>query len=121
MSLEDRLAKAKKLAELMDMYRENYPMNPSVDPKKLDFKKSFEEKSKEYHIELRAKHMTDEQLDALIGFYETEMGTSIIKSGARITKEFKENVHKRLSSPPPSKGESGWIRHPGVDNEEDDT
>ena len=109
MSLQERLEKARKLAEIMGKGREPDYKNSSLDPNENGSRKSLEERSRNYQIELRAKHMTTAQLDALIEFYESDMGVSIIESGANITQEFKETFHNRISSAPPKEGEPGWV------------
>jgi hypothetical protein len=121
MSFELRLAKAKKLAELMETGQQMDDNRHSAPPKQGDYQKSFEERSRDYQAELRAKHMTEEQLDALIEFYESDMGVSIIRAGARIFSEFKETFHARMSTPPPKKGEPGWTLWAGDDRDEADT
>ena len=110
------------LAELMEVGQQSEYESNSSDPKGVGPKKSFEERSRDYQIELRAKHMTTAQLDASIEFYESDMGASIIESGARITQEFKKTFHKRMGSPQPTEGEPGWVVwRPNLKHEEDDT
>ena len=122
MSFEERLIKSRRLAELKEEGRHSIFQKGAKEPVDVDLRNSLEKKSKEFQIELRAKHMTEGQLNALLEFYESDMGISIVKSGQEITKEFKNSFLKRMNTPPPAIGDTGFIvRSTDANNEDDDT
>ena len=60
--------------------------NPSELDKKMNEK--LRSRIREEQINVRIKHFTLDQINALLDFYATEMGQSIIESEKRISKEF---------------------------------
>jgi hypothetical protein len=78
MNNEDQYKKARRLVELTGIGR-NYisgsrlevpPEGPETERQKIMI---------DHQIELRAKHMSPEQLNALLEFYSGEMGQSILE------------------------------------------
>ena len=49
-------------------------------------------------IELREKHYTDEQLDALLDFYDSELGKSITETEGLVAEEFSSRMNTELES-----------------------
>ena len=98
MSLEDRIEKAKELAKLtgvgkrFEIGKDSNSGNPS------DFRGILEEKSLKIHIELRAKHMTEKQLDAFLEFYKSEMGASILVAQEAIQNEFRATFIEKINA-----------------------
>jgi len=115
MNFETRLGKSRKLAALMRSEQPKATIETGIPSSTV----SVEEKSRAYQIELRAKHMTEEQIDALIAFYESDMGRSIIESSAKISREFKENFHKRMATAT-EMNKSGWTVFPSQENNDND-
>ena len=86
MSNDDRFEQAKRLAELTDGGR-GYIRGSRTSVTPGSPRGKHEAKMAELHIELRAKHMTSDQLDALLSFYASDMGKSILDAQERIREE----------------------------------
>jgi hypothetical protein len=70
------------------------------------------------HVQLRAKHMSLEQLDALLEFYQSEMGVSILAAQQEVMRDFLagrgDTIGAASSSTPLQEGNkahdsSGWV------------
>lgn len=57
-----------------------------------EFAESLREKFRRQQIELRMKHFEPEQVQALLDFYDSEMGASILESQAKIDREIASSV-----------------------------
>lgn len=113
MSNERLHDKARKLVELTGAGRSlnnnASKQNPEGDPRA-----KHESMLIEMQIELRAKHMSAAQLDALLGFYTSEMGQSILAAQERIRAETSERMAALVVNsssiavrvPKPTKGDS---------------
>ena len=86
MNNEDQYKKAKRLVELTGVGR-NYISGSRLEAPPEDSEADRQKTLIEQQIELRAKHMVPEQLDALLDFYSSEMGQSILKAQERIRLE----------------------------------
>lgn len=114
MSNDDRFEKAKRLAALTDSGQGYFRgSKQTVDPDSPRGK--HEARMEELHIELRAKHMTSEQLDAMLNFYDSDMGKSIVEAQERIREEMSSilasslnnSSAKGISVPKPKKSSDG--------------
>lgn len=98
MSLEDRIEKARELAQLTGAGKRASFGKNSSSGKPDDLKKVLEEKSLSIHIGLRAKHMIEKQLDALLEFYKSEMGASILVAQEAIKIEYGDTFIEKLNA-----------------------
>jgi len=57
-----------------------------------EFAESLREKFRRQQIELRMKHFEPGQVQALLDFYDSEMGASILESQAKIDRELARSV-----------------------------
>lgn len=82
--------KSERLVELTDSGISRRRFDSSIPAEHRDLRRTLEEDSRKLQIELRAKHYSEEQLDALLGFYESEIGTTILHANKRIREEFSD-------------------------------
>ena len=116
MNSDDQYKKAKRLVELTGVGR-NYisgsrleipPEGPEADRQRMML---------ELQIELRAKHMSPQQLDALLEFYTGEMGQSILEAQELIrleTSKFRASLLANTNS-----GGFGVSLNSGSNNKDD--
>lgn len=64
----------------------------SVAEETVEFASRLREKLLQKQIELHIKHLEPEQIQALLDFYDTDMGASILKSQAKIEEELANTV-----------------------------
>ncbi len=86
MNNEDQYKKAERLVELTGVGR-NYISGSRRETPSETHEADRQRMMMEHQIELRAKHMSPEQLDALLEFYSGEMGKSILEAQERIRQE----------------------------------
>ncbi len=86
MNSEDQYKKAKRLVELTEVGR-NYIGGSRFEMPAESPEADRQKKMIEHQIALRAKLMSPEQLDALLEFYSSEMGQSILEAQERIRLE----------------------------------
>lgn len=91
MSNNELYEKAKRLVELTGVGR-GYTRGSRFSMSPNDPRGKHEEMLVDLQIKLRAKHMTSAQLDALLEFYASEMGHSILEAQERIRKETSETL-----------------------------
>ncbi|MCI5107940.1 MAG: DUF2059 domain-containing protein [Pseudomonadales bacterium] len=99
MATESKTQKARKLFQLTYSSLNDFP--PVRSNASEGFKKhaeSIREKVRALRIELIEKHYTESQLDALIGFYETDIGASILDVRERLALDLKDQMPKILNS-----------------------
>lgn len=89
MSQVDKLKMAKRLVELT--IKSSFPLIGNTDiPEEMKERGNvIREKYNELQIELHAKYHSSDQLKTLVNFYESEMGASILRARAEMSKEFK--------------------------------
>ncbi|MEQ8407799.1 MAG: DUF2059 domain-containing protein [Gammaproteobacteria bacterium] len=97
MNNDDLFEKARRLAELTDGGR-GYIRGTETPVKPGSHRGRHEATMAELHIELRVKHMTSEQLDALLDFYAGDMGKSILAAQGRIRKEMSSILASSISN-----------------------
>jgi len=90
----NKLEKAEKLVELTGSVISRRKFDSSTPKKHVDLRRALEEDSRELQIELRTKHYSEEQLDALLDFYESEIGKSILQANERIRVEFSDGYRE---------------------------
>ena len=117
MNSEETYKKAKLLVELIGIGR-GYIRGSRKETSQDDPNWAHEAFMVELQIKLRAKHMSNDQLDALLDFYTSDMGKSILEAQERIRKETSEAM-ATLTSNSGSKG-VGWVPDP-KNNSGDDT
>ena len=54
----------------------------------MEMHEQIRQRARQQQIDVRLKHFTTEQVRALLDFYESDMGRSIIESEKRIAEEF---------------------------------
>jgi hypothetical protein len=118
---ESKTSKAKKLFELTYRSADDFPpIRPNAPDQLREQIESIRAQTHSLRVKLMEKHYSDSQLDALINFYDSEMGKSILESREHISREYKEQMSKILNSPMAnSKGNLGVIvtpRNPDVDD-----
>jgi hypothetical protein len=86
MNNEDQYKKARRLVELTGVGR-NYISGSSLEVPPEGPEAERQKIMIDHQIELRAKHMSPEQLNALLEFYSGEMGQSILEAQERIRLE----------------------------------
>ncbi len=104
MTPEDKARKAEQLFDLM--VRDSFPdlTTAGASGKLLELQKELGNRFRKLHIELRLKHFTDEQLEALLSFYDSDLGKSIIDAELQIREEFSmlmKGVTEELDSEKP--------------------
>lgn len=82
-----KVEKAKRLVELTGSGVARHEFDSSTPAEHIDLRRKLEDESRKLSVELRVKHYSEEQLDALLGFYESEMGKSIQLANQLIRKE----------------------------------
>ncbi|MDT8427466.1 MAG: DUF2059 domain-containing protein [Pseudomonadales bacterium] len=109
MSYENKLKKAREIVELIGAGK---PAGFGKAPSRefADIQKRRNQQLFDLQVELRAKYMSDEQLDALLKFYKSEMGISIIKTNEIINSEFRELFLQRMTSNHQGKDGSVWMQ-----------
>lgn len=106
MAAENMKDKAEKLFELTDAVRFP-PVRPNAPPKMQEMRKTLSDGYRDLRIKLFAEHYSEEQLDALLGFYESDFGLSILKTQVEIEKRFKEELSEFMKKLDP--GEDGRL------------
>ena len=89
--------KARKLFELTDTGKFP-PVRPNAPPKLQEIKKALANGYRDLRIRLFTEHYTEEQLDALLEFYESDLGRSILQAQAKIEDNFKEEFSRFMQS-----------------------
>lgn len=108
MSEENKLRKARELVELTGSGRRmNFGASRSEEFRALQ--EEHERKLTDLNVALRAKHMSEEQLDALLDFYRSDMGRSILETNRIIGAEFRDRFHEAVSISRPGKDGAAWI------------
>ena len=108
MSYEVKLQKAKELIELTGTGKRN----DSGVPRTEQLQALREEQDRRLlglNIELRVKHMSEEQLDALLDFYKSDMGRSILEANKAISAEFRDRFNQTMSVSSSSQDGTAWI------------
>lgn len=117
MNNEEKYNKAKRLVELIGIGR-SYIGGARKESPPESPRGTHEEFLVELQVKLRAKHMSNEQLDALLDFYSSDMGRSILEAQERIRKETGVTLAS-LTNNSGSKA-AGWVPDPS-NNSDDDT
>ena len=116
MNNEETYDKAKRLVELIGIGR-SYIDGPGKEGSPASPRGTHEDFIVDLQVKLRAKHMSNDQLDALLDFYTSEMGKSILQAQERIRKETSEMLTSKMDN----SGTKGvWVRDP-KDNSSNDT
>ncbi|MEX0902797.1 MAG: DUF2059 domain-containing protein [Pseudohongiellaceae bacterium] len=105
MATESKKDKATRLFELTNTGQWP-PASPDASQKMQDVRKAISDVYRELKIELFEKHYTEEQLDALLGFYESDIGSTVLEAQANIEHDFKKKMSKTLNDMN-SKGDGG--------------
>ena len=58
----------------------------------LELREKLRERFKEQQVNIRLRHFSEDQLKALVGFYETDMGISILEAQNRISEELAAGI-----------------------------
>ena len=116
MNNEETYNKAKRLVELIGIGR-SYIGGSSKESPPDSPRGAHEEFLVDHQIKLRAKHMSNEQLDALLDFYTNDMGRSILEAQERIRKETSE-TRASLTHDSGSKA-VGWVPYPRNSSDDD--
>ena len=118
MTNNDKIEKAKRLVHLTGVGRSF--IRGKVQERSHDDPRSAHEKNlKDMQIELRAKHMSSEQLDALLDFYSSDMGKSILDAQERIRVEASDRLASLVENS--STKPVGWVPDPGNNRDGDDS
>ena len=99
MNNKERYDKAKRLDELTGSGK-GYIRGSGIDVPADSPRAKHEAMVKEFHIEARAKYMTSDQLDALLNFYSSDMGKSILEAQEQIKKEMSRTLAALIDSSP---------------------
>jgi len=85
--------KAERLFELTDI---GYfpPSRPNAPAKMQEIRETLRNGYRDIRIKLFAEHYSEDQLDALLNFYESELGRSILKARVDIENSFKIEMSK---------------------------
>lgn len=114
MSSAGKLEKAKRLVELTGVGRGIATRRSLSVDEPVDGPRSvLEAQTIEMQIELRAKYMTEEQLDALLEFYGSDMGRSILEAQKRIQVETSKLIVRRMNN---TNTGATWLIDPDNEN-----
>ncbi|MEQ8314756.1 MAG: hypothetical protein RL839_04785 [Gammaproteobacteria bacterium] len=98
MNSESKKQKAYRLFELTYTPSSDFPpVNPDASDAMKKSQEDAASKIRELRVNLIEKHYTEDQLDALIQFNESEMGKSIRDVRVAIQNDFKTEVPKLLN------------------------
>lgn len=102
MTDKNKTSKARKLFELADSHLMEFPpIRPGAPEQFRRIAESVRTMTRDLRIELIEKHYSQAQLDALIAFYETGMGESILQSRQALEQEFKARFKEVLDQQKP--------------------
>lgn len=90
------MRKAKELVELTGSGKRMDMRTPLSEEFRIG-REEQERKLIDLNVELRAKHMSEEQLVALLDFYKSDMGRSILEANRIIGVEFRDRFHETIS------------------------
>ena len=116
MNNDETFEKAKRLIELIGIGR-SYIGTSRKDESPDSPLGERERFLVDLQIKLRAKHMTHDQLDALLNFYTSDMGRSILDAQEQIRKETSETLASLVENS--SSMGRGWVPDPSNSSDDD--
>ncbi|MEX0901977.1 MAG: DUF2059 domain-containing protein [Pseudohongiellaceae bacterium] len=106
MAVENMKDKAEKLFELTDKGRFP-PTMPNAPPKIQEMRNVLSDGYRDLRIKLFAEYYSEEQMDALLDFYESDLGRSILKAQGAIEEQFEKEMSEYVQKL--NRGEDGGI------------
>lgn len=99
----DKLRAAKRLNELQQLAEASITSTQATSTKE-NFILDIERESTELYTEITVELMSEEELKALVSFNESDIGSAISKSRARIRNEYRRRYIDRINATTPDQG-----------------